>query len=51
MIQIDPAQKVVTSPAGFGMKFVHTAAVGNIVTADFKAKQITLHGAWKGVTS
>jgi hypothetical protein len=50
MIQIDPATKTVTSPAAMGMKFVKVAAIGNQVTVNFKTKQISLPGAWKGVT-
>ncbi len=51
MVQIDPVNKVVTSPAGLGMKFVKVNLGKNAVTVDFKLKQISLPGTWRGVTS
>ncbi len=50
-VQIDPATKTVTSPAGFGMKFVKANLGKNAVTVDFKTKQVTMPATWKGVTA
>ncbi len=50
IIEIDPINKTVASPPGYGLKPVHNPLPGNKVTVDFKDKQILVPGVWKVVT-